>query len=127
LIRKCIEAQEKTQTICGVGRWLADPGVHLCDRCCPGIALATERYNESLPVNIGSGFEISIKDLAEKIARMTGFEGDLVWDTSKPNGQPRGHWISAGPRRNLGLKPKRILMKACSRPLIGIVQPKVTV
>jgi GDP-L-fucose synthase len=54
-----------------------------------GIALATEKYDESLPVNLGSGFEVSIKDLAEKIARMTGFEGDLVWDTSKPNGQPR--------------------------------------
>jgi len=54
-----------------------------------GIALAAERYNQSLPVNIGSGFEISIKDLVEKIARMTGFDGRLVWDTSKPNGQPR--------------------------------------
>jgi GDP-L-fucose synthase len=64
-----------------------------------GIALATERYNESLPVNIGSGFEISIKDLVEKIARLTGFEGDLVWDTSKPNGQPRRRWIPAAPEK----------------------------
>ncbi|MEM5773890.1 MAG: GDP-L-fucose synthase [Anaerolineaceae bacterium] len=54
-----------------------------------GILLATERYNGSEPVNIGSGFEISIKDLAELIARQTGFGGKLVWDTSKPNGQPR--------------------------------------
>jgi GDP-L-fucose synthase len=54
-----------------------------------GIVKAAENYNESDPVNLGSGMEISIKDLAEKIARMTGYEGKLVWDTSKPNGQPR--------------------------------------
>lgn len=54
-----------------------------------GILLAAEKYDGSEPVNIGSGFEISIKDLAEKIARLTGFSGELVWDSSKPNGQPR--------------------------------------
>jgi GDP-L-fucose synthase len=54
-----------------------------------GILLASERYDGSLPVNLGSGMEISIKDLAETIARITGFTGKLVWDTTKPNGQPR--------------------------------------
>ena len=54
-----------------------------------GILKAAENYNHPDPVNLGSGQEISIKDLAEKIARMTGFEGRLVWDTTKPNGQPR--------------------------------------
>ena len=54
-----------------------------------GISLAAERYNGSEPVNLGSGNEISIKDLATLIARLTGFSGELVWDTSKPNGQPR--------------------------------------
>jgi GDP-L-fucose synthase len=54
-----------------------------------GIALATERYNGSEPANLGSGMEISIKDLAHLIGRLTGFEGQFVWDTSKPNGQPR--------------------------------------
>jgi len=51
--------------------------------------LATERYNKSEPVNIGAGFEISIKDLVELIAKLTGFKGKIVWDTSKPDGQPR--------------------------------------
>ena len=51
--------------------------------------MATESYNDSEPVNLGSGMEISIKDLAEMIARQTGFEGEFVWDTDKPNGQPR--------------------------------------
>ena len=54
-----------------------------------GILLAAERYNQSDPVNIGSAFEISIKDLLETIARLTGFTGHIVWDTTKPNGQPR--------------------------------------
>jgi GDP-L-fucose synthase len=54
-----------------------------------GILLASESYNGAEPVNLGSGYEISIKNLVEMIARLTGFTGDLVWDTSKPNGQPR--------------------------------------
>ena len=54
-----------------------------------GILQAAERYDDSQPVNLGSAFEISIKDLTETIARLTGFEGRIVWDTSKPNGQPR--------------------------------------
>jgi GDP-L-fucose synthase len=54
-----------------------------------GILLATERYNDSQPVNLGSAFEISIKELVETIGRLMGFEGRIVWDTTKPNGQPR--------------------------------------
>ena len=90
LIRKCMEAQEQNGdhiVVWGDGSPTRE-FIYVTDAA-RGIALATECYNESLPVNLGSGFEISIKDLAEKIARMTGFEGDLVWDTSKPNGQPR--------------------------------------
>ncbi len=54
-----------------------------------GIVMAAERYNSSEPVNLGAGMEISIKDLAALVAKLTGFEGEIVWDTSKPNGQPR--------------------------------------
>ncbi len=54
-----------------------------------GIVLASEEYNKQEPVNLGSGFEISIKDLAEMIAKHTGFIGKIVWDATKPNGQPR--------------------------------------
>ena len=90
LIRKCVEAKEqgKTQIIVWGDGSPTREFVYVKDAA-RGIALAAERYNQSLPVNIGSGFEISIKDLVEKIARMTGFDGKLVWDTSKPNGQPR--------------------------------------
>jgi GDP-L-fucose synthase len=90
LIRKCVEAKEAGEdhiVVWGDGSPTRE-FIYVTDAA-RGIALATEKYNESLPVNLGSGFEISIKDLAEKIARMTGFEGDLVWDTLKPNGQPR--------------------------------------
>jgi len=54
-----------------------------------GIVMAAERYNGSEPVNLGAGMEISIKDLAQLISELTGFSGRIVWDTSKPNGQPR--------------------------------------
>jgi len=54
-----------------------------------GIVMAAERYNGSEPVNLGAGMEISIRDLADLIGELSGFEGEIVWDTSKPNGQPR--------------------------------------
>lgn len=54
-----------------------------------GIALAAERYDDADPVNLGAGFEISMRDLAQKIAKISGFTGEIVWDPSKPNGQPR--------------------------------------
>jgi GDP-L-fucose synthase len=54
-----------------------------------GILLATERYNDSEPVNLGSSHEISIRELTELIAKLTGFEGQIRWDADKPNGQPR--------------------------------------
>ena len=54
-----------------------------------GICLAAERYSDGEPVNLGSGMEISIKDLARMIAKLTGFRGEIIWDTTKPNGQPR--------------------------------------
>jgi GDP-L-fucose synthase len=54
-----------------------------------GIYLATAHYDKAEPVNLGSGMEISIRDLATTIAKMTGFTGEIVWDSSKPNGQPR--------------------------------------
>jgi GDP-L-fucose synthase len=59
------------------------------DDCAAGIALAAERYDGADPVNLGTGVETSIRELAETISELTGFEGEIVWDTSMPNGQPR--------------------------------------
>jgi nucleoside-diphosphate-sugar epimerase len=59
------------------------------DDCAEAIVLAAGRYDGAEPVNVGSGDEITIKDLTEKVARLTGFEGAIEWDSSKPDGQPR--------------------------------------
>ena len=90
LIRKCLEAQEpgeKEIIVWGDGSPTRE--FLYVEDAAEGILLASEKYNGPDPVNLGSGYEISIKDLVEMIARLTGFEGKLVWDTSKPNGQPR--------------------------------------
>ncbi|RMF80648.1 MAG: GDP-L-fucose synthase [Chloroflexi bacterium] len=68
------------------------------------IALAAATYDKPDPVNIGSGFEISIRDLAETIARFVGFEGELQWDTSKPNGQPRRQLDVSKAEREFGFR-----------------------
>ena len=90
LIKKCLEAIEAGEdriVVWGTGAPTRE--FLYVDDAAEGILLATERYNESEPVNLGSGMEISIKDLVHLIARLTGFEGEIVWDTSKPDGQPR--------------------------------------
>ena len=107
LIRKCVEAKENSEdhiVVWGDGSPTRE-FIYVKDAA-QGIALAAERYNESEPVNIGSGFEISIKDLVEKIAKMTGFEGELVWDTSKPNGQPRRALDVSRAREKFGFEAK---------------------
>ena len=71
-----------------------------------GILLATEHYDGSEPVNLGSGQEISIKDLVLTIAHLTGFSGDLIWDTSKPNGQPRRVLDITRARQYFGFKSR---------------------
>jgi len=90
LIRKCLEAREhgeKEVVVWGNGSPTRE--FLYVEDAAEGILLAAERYNGCEPVNLGSGYEIRIKDLAEMIIRLTGFSGKLVWDTSRPNGQPR--------------------------------------
>ena len=90
LIRKSIEAQERgDQEIIAWGDGTPTREFLYVEDAAAGIVAATEKYNGSDPVNLGSGYEISIKDLTEMIVRLTGFEGKLTWDTTKPNGQPR--------------------------------------
>ena len=90
LVRKMIEAQERGEgevVLWGDGSPTRE--FLYVDDCAEGIFLASERYEGSDPVNLGTGEEISIRSLAELVAELTGFEGELVWDSSKPNGQPR--------------------------------------
>jgi len=105
LIRKCIEAIERRDdhvVVWGTGRPTRE--FLYVEDAAEGILLATERYNESDPVNLGSGMEISIRDLAHLIARLTGFEGEVVWDTSKPDGQPRRYLDTSKAERLFGFK-----------------------
>lgn len=90
LIKKCVEAVRtgaKEVEVWGTGK--ATREFLYVEDCAEAIVLATEKYNSSEPINIGAGFEISIKDLAELIVKKVGFTGKLVWDASKPDGQPR--------------------------------------
>lgn len=90
LIRKAIEAQERgDKEIIAWGDGSPTREFLYVEDAAEGIIAATEKYNSSDPVNLGSGFEISIKDLTEMIIRLSGFEGRLIWDPTKPNGQPR--------------------------------------
>jgi len=90
LIKKCVDAieEKKNYIECwGTGE-VSREFIYAADAA-EGILLATEHYNGAEPVNIGAGFEITIKELVEKIARLTEFEGEVRWDSSKPDGQPR--------------------------------------
>ncbi len=90
LIKKCLEAKIANAPSIEVwGDGSPTREFLYVEDAAEGILMATEKYNKSEPVNLGSGMEISIKDLVTLIARLTGFKGELVFDTSKPNGQPR--------------------------------------
>lgn len=90
LIKKFVDTVEigGNEVVCwGTGK--PTRGFLYVEDAAEGIILAAERYNKSEPVNLGSDLEISIKDLAKLIARFTGFQGEIIWDNSKPDGQPR--------------------------------------
>lgn len=76
------------------------------DDCAEAIVLAAERYDKSFPVNVGAGFEISIKDLAEKIKDIMGYSGKIFWNTSKPDGQPRRCLDTSKALNEFGFKAK---------------------
>jgi GDP-L-fucose synthase len=105
LMRKCVEAMRQGEdhiTCWGTGAATRE-FLH-ADDCARGILLAAEKYDKSEPVNLGAGFEISIKDLAEKIAALIGFKGRLVWDASQPDGQPRRRLDTSRAEREFGFR-----------------------
>ena len=107
LIKKCIEAiknKDKEIVVWGTGK--ATREFLYVDDCAEAIVLATEKYNVSDPVNIGAGFEISIKDLIALIVKLTGFKGKIVWDTTKPDGQPRRMLDTSRAEKEFGFKAK---------------------
>ena len=90
LVRKCLEAHRKGSDFIEVwGSGNASREFLYVEDCAEGIVKAAALYDESHPVNLGNGREVTIKDLVETIARLTDFHGEIRWDTGKPDGQPR--------------------------------------
>ena len=90
IIRKCLEAQERQETeihLWGSGNPTRE--FLYVEDAAEGIVLATEHYNGALPINLGTGSEISIRDLSRHIAGLIGFTGTFVWHAEQPDGQPR--------------------------------------
>ena len=105
LIRKCLEAKQRADSsvvIWGTGKPTRE--FLYVEDAADGILLAAERYNCSDPVNLGAGAEISIRDLAELIEKLTGFQGKLVWDASMPDGQPRRKLDTSKARKLFGFE-----------------------
>ncbi len=105
LILKCMNALESgAQEIVVWGDGSATREFLYVEDAADAILLASERYNSSDPVNLGSGEEISIKDLVHKIADVVGFDGRITWDRSKPNGQPRRKLDTSRAAERFGFK-----------------------
>lgn len=123
LIRKCLEAKaagRETIEVWGDGSPTRE--FLYVEDAAEGICLATEKYNKSEPVNLGSGMEISIKDLITLIAKLTKYEGKLVWDTSKPNGQPRRRLDVSRAEQEFGFKAQVNFEEGLRRTIDWYVQ-----
>lgn len=118
LIRKCVEAKERGDdeiVVWGDGSPTRE-FLYVADAA-EGIVLAAERYNGGEPINLGSGFEISIRDLVEIIKELTGFSGRVRWDTSKPNGQPRRKLDTSKAERLFGFRAKTDFKEGLQRTI----------
>lgn len=107
LIKKFIDAKEREDNyvvVWGTGK--ATREFLYVEDCADAIIMATEKYNKSDPVNIGSAFEISIKELAELIQEIVGFRGEIVWDTTKPDGQPKRKLDTSRAEKEFGFRSK---------------------
>jgi GDP-L-fucose synthase len=103
LIKKCIDARESGAASIEVwGTGEASREFIYVDDAAEGIVLATERYDDAEPVNLGVGAEIRIRDLVDTIVELTGFRGDVVWDRTKPDGQPRRMLDTSRARERFG-------------------------
>lgn len=118
LIRKCLEAQQRgDKQIILWGDGSPTREFLYVEDAARGLVMAAERYNGAEPFNLGSGQEISIKDLATLIARLTGFQGEIVWDPSKPNGQPRRALDTSRAEQYFGFKAQIPLEEGLRRTI----------
>ena len=123
LIRKCVEAKEEgAERIEVWGTGEASREFLYVEDAAEGILLAAERYDESEPVNLGAGFEIKIKDLAALIARLVGFTGAMVYDRSRPDGQPRRCLDTARAREKFGFAARTPFEEGLRRTIAWYVR-----
>jgi len=107
LIRKCVEARQRGEAEIVVwGDGSPTREFLYVEEAAEAIVLAAARYDQSEPVNVGSAFEISIKDLVQTVARATGFTGRIVWDVTRPNGQPRRKLDITRAEREFGFRAR---------------------
>jgi GDP-L-fucose synthase len=118
LIRKCIEARDRgDETITCWGSGGASREFLYVEDAADAIVLAAERVEDPDPINLGTGREITIRDLVELIARLTGFRGRIEWDTSKPDGQPRRCLDTSRARHRLGWQARVDLEEGLKRTI----------
>ena len=118
LIRKCVDAVERrNRSIVVWGTGKATREFLYVEDAAEGIVLATEYYNHSEPVNLGAGFEISIRDLVSLTVEMTGFKGEVVWDETKPDGQPRRMLDTTRAEKYFGFKARTSLEEGLKKTI----------
>jgi len=132
LIKKFIDAQSHPQpepqpcpcSVWGTGKPTRE--FLYVEDAAEGILLATEKYNKSDPINLGAGFEILIKDLVQLVVKLTGFKGKIVWDMTKPNGQPRRMLDISKAEREFGFKAKTSLEEGLKKTIEWYLSTKQT-
>ncbi|MFH2068631.1 MAG: GDP-L-fucose synthase [Candidatus Omnitrophota bacterium] len=140
LIRKCLEAKEKSCHSEGQSPEKSQPFITVwgtgkptreflyVEDAAEAIILSAEKYNKPEPVNIGAGFEISIKDLARLIAQLTGFKGEISWDNSKPDGQPRRCLDTSRAKKEFGFTARTSFEEGLARTIawyVGLPENKI--
>lgn len=125
LLKKCVDAVEegRDEIICWGDGSPTREFLYVEDAA-EGVLLATEQYNKGDPVNLGSGAEISIKSLVEIIAKYTGFKGRILWDTTKPNGQPRRRLDTSRAESEFGFKAKTSFEEGLKKTISWYVESR---
>lgn len=127
LIKKCFDAMEKRSNeivVWGTGK--ATREFLYVEDCAEAIILAAEKYDKSEPVNVGAGFEISIRELVELIAELTGFRGKIVWDGTKPDGQPRRCLDTEKAVKEFGFKAKTSFREGLQKTISWYKENKIS-
>jgi GDP-L-fucose synthase len=127
LIKKCVDAvDEHRDQIVVWGTGNATREFLYVDDAAEGIVLAAERYSKPEPVNLGAGHEISVRDLIRRIAGLTGFKGSVVWDSSKPDGQPRRSLDVSRAQREFGFRAQTSFHDGLQRTVRWYLETRAT-